>query len=159
MSSHQYLLNRHHHNLEKHPHFGHTITNDSYGHQLHPLSLHAPVVHVKATIVKVYPDRERRGAMHQHFDVKINELISIKGAPASLVDMKQDTFVAIRYGDHMGLAEPISGIAEGQEIELQGEYIDHGHAYATEDNRDRSPVIHFTHRPVGYVIYQGKEYH
>ncbi|WP_338134883.1 hypothetical protein [Paenibacillus alvei] len=93
-------------------------------------------MHVKATIVKVYPDRERRGAMHQHFDV-----------------------VAIRYGDHMGLAEPISGIAEGQEIELQGEYIDHGHAYATEDNRDRSPVIHFTHRPVGYVIYQGKEYH
>ncbi|MBU7320521.1 hypothetical protein [Paenibacillus oleatilyticus] len=157
MSS-QYLLNRHHHNLLKHPHFGHTITNDSYGHQLHPLSLHAPVVHVKATIVKVYPDRERRGAMHQHFDVKINELISIKGAAASLVDKNLDTFVAVRYGDNMGLAEPIKGITEGQEIELQGEYIDHNHAYPTEDNRDQSPVIHFTHKPVGFVIYQGKEY-
>lgn len=97
--------------------------------------------------------------MHQHFDVKINELISIKGADASLVDMTSDTFVAIRYGDNMGLAEPISGITKGQEIELQGEYIDHGHAYPTEDNRDRSPVIHFIHSPVGYVIYQGKEYH
>lgn len=116
-------------------------------------------MHVKATIIKVYLDQERRGAMHQHFDVKINELISIKGADASLVDMTSDTFVAIRYGDNMGLAEPISGITKGQEIELQGEYIDHGHAYPTEDNRDRSPVIHFIHSPVGYVIYQGKEYH
>ncbi|MCM3273587.1 hypothetical protein [Paenibacillus elgii] len=158
MSS-QYLLDRHHNNLLKHPHFGHTITNDSYGHQLHPLSLHAPVVHVKATIVKVYPDRERSGAMHQHFDVKINELISIKGADASLVDKNSDTFVAIRYGDNLGLADPITGITEGQEIELQGEYIDHNHAYPTEDNRDKYPVIHFTHKPVGFVIYQGKEYH
>ncbi|KEQ21787.1 hypothetical protein ET33_33645 [Paenibacillus tyrfis] len=152
------MLNRHHNNLLKHPHFGHTITNDSYGHQLHPLSLHAPVVHVKATIIKVFPDRERSGAMHQHFDVKINELISIKGADASLVDKNSETFVAIRYGDNLGLPEPINGITEGQEIELQGEYIDHNHAYPTEDNREKYPVIHFTHRPVGFVVYQGKEY-
>lgn len=153
-----FLLSRHHHSFFKHPHFGHTISDDSYGHQLHPLSLHGPVVHVMAVITKVYPDAETKGAMHQHFFVLIKQILSIKGSDPSIVEMGKEHFVAVRYGDHLGLSEPIQGLEAGQSIELQGEYIDENHVYASPDNRDGDPCIHFTHRPVGFVIYQGKEY-
>jgi hypothetical protein len=153
-----FFLSRHHYHLAKHPHFGHTITNDSYGHQLHPLSLHGPVVHVMAVISKVYPDAEAKGAMHHHFYVRINQLISIKGADPSVVEMDKEHFIAVRYGDQLGIQEPIQGLAEGQPIELQGEYIDENHVYTSPDNREGAPCIHFTHRPVGFVIYHGKEY-
>ena len=48
----------------------------------------------------------------------------------------------------------------GQPIELQGEYVDSGHAYPTQDNDGHPPlsVLHFTHHPVGYVIYDGQHY-
>ncbi len=143
---------------KKHPHFGHTITNDSYGHQLHPLSLHAPVVHVKAQITKVLPDAKAKGAMHHHLFVQITDLLQIRGADSSIIDMQKETFVAIRYGDHLGIKQPIPDLAVGQPIELQGEYVDENHVYLTPDNREGDPVIHFTHSPVGYVIYEGKEY-
>lgn len=153
-----FFLSRHQYHLFKHPYFGHTITDDSYGHQLHPLSLHGPVVHVKAEITKVYPDAEAKGAMHHHFFIMIKQVISVKGNDPSVVAMEKEHFVAVRYGDRLGLSEPIQGLEAGQPIELQGEYIDENHVYASPDNRDGEPCIHFTHRPVGFVIYQGKEY-
>ncbi|MBP1937587.1 hypothetical protein [Paenibacillus sediminis] len=153
-----FLLSRHQNNLFKHPHFGHTITDDCYGHQLHPLSLHGPVIHVIADIIKVHPDAEAKGSMHHHFFVMIKQIISIKGSDPSIVNLEKEHFVAVRYGDHLGIPKPIQGLEAGQSIELQGEYIDENHVYITPDNREGEPCIHFTHRPVGFVIYHGEEY-
>ena len=47
----------------------------------------------------------------------------------------------------------------GEPIELQGEYIPIASAYPTDDNSDPVlPVLHFTHHPVGYVMYKGVHY-
>jgi hypothetical protein len=83
------------------------------------------------------------------------EVIDIRGAAPSLVT--NEAFVAIRYGDREGLASPIPGLEAGKSIELQGEYIDLNHAYPTIGNPG-DPVIHFTHHPVGFIVYQGYRY-
>lgn len=57
--------------------------------------------------------------------------------------------MAIRFGDNEGLVDQIPFIA-GELTRIQGEYIDAGIAYATEDNPGLS-VLHFTHHPVGFV--------
>ena len=71
--------------------------------------------------------------------------------------VKGDAFVAIRFGDHMGLKSQIPDLAEGQPIEMQGEYIDANHAYPSTGNPGDA-VLHFTHHPVGYVLYHGQKY-
>lgn len=43
--------------------------------------------------------------------------------------MEKEHFVAVRYGDQLGINKPIQGLKEGQPIELQGEYIDENHVY------------------------------
>ena len=96
-----------------------------------------------------------KGGTHQHFLVHQIEVIDIVGGDkASVAD---EAFCAIRYGDNLGLKEKISGLKEGEEIELKGEYIDKNHALPGVGNPG-DPVIHFTHHPVGFVNYNGKHY-
>jgi hypothetical protein len=65
----------------------------------------------------------------------------------------------VRFGDNEGLDHEIDGLASGHPIEVQGEYIDLGPAYPTEDNTNPVlPVLHFTHHPVGYMLYEGEYY-
>jgi hypothetical protein len=140
---------------KQHPAYGHILTSDPLPQQNHPLSLHGPVVHVKAVIKKMENDAEGAGAMHQHFLVHQIQVLDIRGADPSLVT--DEAFVAIRYGDEEGLSRPIEGLAEGEPIELQGEYIDANHAYPSVGNPGDA-VIHFTHHPVGFVVYHGVRY-
>lgn len=142
--------------MEKHPIFGHTLASYPMAHQNHPISLHAPVVHVAATI-KNYEGiaTDHTGATHQHLIITIDKVLDIHGGDASIV--KGDAFVAIRFGDNLGLKSEIPGLAEGQPIEMQGEYIDANHAYPSTGNPGDA-VIHFTHHPVGYILYQGQKY-
>ncbi|MBS4189463.1 hypothetical protein KHA94_04415 [Bacillus sp. FJAT-49705] len=141
---------------QHHPHFGHTLADHFMDHHRHPLSLHGPVVHVKAIIKKVEEDvQNNHGDWHQHFIVQGIQVIDIDGADKSVVT--DEAFCAIRYGDNLGLKERISGLKEGEEIELKGEYIDKNHALKGIGNPG-DPVIHFTHHPVGFVNYLGKHY-
>lgn len=98
----------HHH---FHPIFGHTIANEDMKHHSHPLSLNAPVVHVKAIIKKVEKDVQVQGVSHQHFLINQIVVIGIQGGDKSIVT--DEVFVA---------------------------------------------VLHFTHHPVGFVIYKGMRY-
>ncbi|WP_090799401.1 hypothetical protein [Paenibacillus sp. GP183] len=141
--------------MKKHPYFGHTLSRDLNPQQIHPLSLKAPIVHVKAVIKKVEVDGESADGMHQHLLVNQIVVIEIRGAETSLVS--DEAFVAIRYGDAEGIPGRIAGFAEGQPIELQGEYIDVNHAHKGVGNPGDS-VIHFTHHPIGFVLYQGVRY-
>ena len=121
-------------------------------------SLGAPLACVQGTISRVFDGPENHnGANHQQFDVTITSVLKFEGGSANLVGTQ--VFVAVRFGDGEGLSQEIPGLAVGQPIELQGEYISVASAYPTEDNNDPVlPVLHFTHHPVGYVKYQGEYY-
>ncbi|MBP0726665.1 hypothetical protein J5Y03_16015 [Bacillus sp. RG28] len=140
----------------KHPFFGHTLTTNPLSEQNHPLSLHGPVVHLTAVIKLVEQDvTDQQGTSHMHFLINHVEVISVTGGDASMVST--EIFCAVRYGDSMGLSDRIDRLEEGQPIEMQGEYIDVNHAYPSVGNPGDA-VLHFTHHPIGFVIYQGKRY-
>jgi hypothetical protein len=139
----------------RHPIFGHTLANCELPHHKYALSLKGPLVHVKAVVKRVEPDKMDGHVGHMHFLIDHIEVVTIKGADKSLV--LPEAFCAVRFGDNLGLKQRILGLEEGQPIEMQGEYIDKNHAYATPDNPG-DPVLHFTHHPVGYVLYHNKRY-
>lgn len=107
-------------------HFGNTLADHFMEHHRNPLSFHAPIVHVKS-IIKLGEegDSNPEGGTHQHFLMNNIQVINIKGAPKSLVD--NEAFYAIRYGDNLGLKTPIPDLKKGDEIELQGKYINKTH--------------------------------
>jgi hypothetical protein len=118
-------------------------------------SLGAPLARVQGIIAHVFASPEHHhGANHQQFTVTIDKVLDFQGGNQDIAG--QTVFVAVRFGDTEGLDHEIEGLAAGTPIELQGEYISAADAYPTEDNRDPVlPVMHFTHHPVGFVLYQG----
>lgn len=94
-----------------------------------------------------------KGTEHQHFYIYIQEILE---GDASLVD-NTTVFVAIHYGDQDGIAEPIPNLVPGQPIVVSGKFIPARQAYKTEDNPGY-PVLHFTHHPIGFIIYNGIKY-
>ncbi|WP_018132241.1 hypothetical protein [Effusibacillus pohliae] len=140
---------------DHHPIFGHTITNQRLGHHQHPLALHGPIVHIKSVIKTVEEDVRVQGVAHHHLLIHQTAVFDVRGGDPSIV--KDEIFCSIRYGDSWGLNGPIPDLQAGQVIELQGEYIDKNHAYPSVGNPG-DPVLHFTHHPVGFVIYQGVRY-
>jgi hypothetical protein len=106
--------------------------------------------HVKATVSRKFPDRVAHdGAEHQH--IWIDALQALDGGD----DYQDNVFVAIRITEG-GIGEDIP-FQTGQEVELQGEWIPEEDAVAGEDNPGL-PVLHFTHRPVGFVRYHDRQY-
>lgn len=67
---------------------------------------------------------------------------------------KSDVFVAIRYGDRMGIMEPIEGLDEGANVHLRGEWITKERA--KEHGGRVLSVLHFTHHPIGFVCTEEK---
>ncbi|MGQ8826374.1 hypothetical protein CN575_25615 [Bacillus wiedmannii] len=144
-------------NLKRHPHYGHTLADHPMEHHRHPLSHHGPIVHVKGIIKQVEEDDTNpQGGTHQHIIVDQVEFIDAHGLPESLT-IDTIVFCAIRYGDNLGIRNRIPDLEEGEEIELQGEYLDKTTATPSEGNPGYV-VIHFTHRPVGFITYHGTEY-
>jgi hypothetical protein len=108
------------------------------------------VRHVRAVVSRVFPDRYAHdGAEHQH--IWIDQLESLDGED----DYVGNVFVAIRVTDG-GIGQDIS-FAEGHSVEMQGDWIPADEATAGEDDPGL-PVLHFTHKPVGFVVYDGQEY-
>lgn len=150
----------HHHQQHFHkaaPHKSYTA-NQFLPHHSNPHSLGAPRVRISAELTKVFAGPENHhGANHQHFRVKVTQVLKFEGGQADLVG--QELFVALRFGDGEGLSAPIADLQVGQPIEIQGEYISAAEAYPTEDNADPIlPVLHFTHHPLGYVRYHDETY-
>lgn len=96
---------------------------------------------------------DHKGAMHQHFYINITKVLE---GDESLVD-NNTVFVAVHYGDSQGIREEIPGLTAGQPIDIKGKFIPAAKAYRTDDN-PCFPVLHFTHHPVGYVIYNEIRY-
>jgi len=108
------------------------------------------VRHVSAAVARVFPDRYAHdGAEHQH--IWIDGLKALDNGE----DYDGDVFVAIRITQG-GVGQDIP-FAEGAEVEMQGDWIPAEQATAGQDDPNL-PVLHFTHRPVGFVVYQGETY-
>ena len=108
-------------------------------------------VHVSATVAKLFGERlQAEGAEHQQ--LWIDRLTSLDGDGFSYAG---DVFVAIRITEG-GIGEEIPFVA-GTPVELQGMFIPADQATAGT-NDPGLPVLHFTHSPVGFVVYDGKTY-
>jgi hypothetical protein len=106
--------------------------------------------HVSATVSRVFPDRVAHdGAEHQH--IWIDQLQALDGGE----DYAGDVFVAIRVTEG-GIGQDIPFEA-GTRVEIQGMFIPADEAEPGPDN-EGLPVLHFTHRPVGFVKYEGEVY-
>lgn len=126
-----------------------TKATKSLNHHRFKHSLGAPLIRVVGKIEKLFPAPENHhGANHQHLILNNIQVEHTEGFPEGL-EVSNEIFVAIRFGDNEGLVDPVPFIA-GELARLQGEYIDAANAYATEDNPGLS-VLHFTHHPVGFV--------
>jgi hypothetical protein len=106
--------------------------------------------HVSAVISRLFSDRySHDGAEHQH--VWIDQLHALDGGG----DYAGNVFVAIRTTpDGIGRDIPFQ---QGRPVEVQGDWIPANQATAGPDDPGL-PVLHFTHRPVGFVRYEGEEY-
>lgn len=107
--------------------------------------------HVSATVVKLFGDRVRV-ADAEHQQLWIDSLTSLNGDGFSYAG---NVFVAIRITDG-GIGQDIP-FQPGTPVELQGMFIPAAQATAGV-NDPGLPVLHFTHSPVGFVIYDGKTY-
>jgi hypothetical protein len=108
------------------------------------------VRHVNASIAQVFPDRYNHdGAEHQH--VWIDQLQALDDGSG----YAGNVFVAIRITEG-GIGRDIP-FEQGRPVEMQGDWIPADQARASEDDPGL-PVLHFTHRPVGFVRYDGTEY-
>ncbi len=106
--------------------------------------------HVSATVSRVFPDRYNHdGAEHQH--IWIAQLQALDGGN----DYAGNVFVAIRITEG-GIGQDIP-FETGAPVEMQGDWIPADQATAGDDDPGL-PVLHFTHRPIGFVRYEGEEY-
>lgn len=115
------------------------------------------LVTVVGRITEMDPRRQdQRGVPHQIFTMEIRQVLDNRmrtdAADGQLVT------AAIRYGDAESIPEPIPGLKAGQPIALRGVYIARQDARDTDGDGVRLAVIHFTHRPLGWVLYQGRRY-
>lgn len=67
----------------------------------------------------------------------------------------EDVFVAIRFGDRMGILHPVPGLDAGRVVHLRGEWIPA--AVAREHGGEHLSVLHFTHHPIGFVCTETPE--
>ncbi len=126
-------------------------------HHYHDMHLRKPdgsgrgsVRHVSAVVSRTFPDRYAHdGAEHQH--LWIGQVTALDGGS----DYDGNVFVAVRITEG-GIGEDIP-FQDGRPIELQGDWIPADEATAGQDD-PHLPVMHFTHRPVGFVRYEGHEY-
>jgi hypothetical protein len=114
---------------------------------------HVITVAGKVADESVYCKPDLKGEMHQHFYVDLDEVLE---GDSGLVDNTM-IFVAARFGDSDGFLEPVPCLAPGKPIIIRGKFIPSWAAYKTEDNPGY-PVLHFTHHPLGYIIYDGVKY-
>jgi endonuclease G len=110
------------------------------------------VVEISATIRVREPD-DNDGDRHQRLLVTVTEIF--ESDPDVDDDLQrcfstgEDVFVAIRFGDRMGILRPVPGLEAGIELDLKGEYIPKDRA--ASHGGEAVSVLHFTHHPVGFL--------
>lgn len=110
------------------------------------------VVEVKAKVAEDLGSEEA-DASHQQFLIVIDSATQVAVAVGDdverVLETQEKVFLAIRYGDSMGLTEPVHGMTVGAAIDAQGEWIPKEKAYA--HGGEKMSVLHFTHHPLGFI--------
>jgi len=110
------------------------------------------VVEVSATIDVREPD-DTDGDRHIRLRVRVTEVLhddpDVAADIKRNIDAASDVFVAIRYGDQMGLPSVPPGLDAGAQLRLKGEWIPREHAQ--NHGGEAMSVLHFTHHPIGFI--------
>jgi hypothetical protein len=110
------------------------------------------VVEIEATLKVREPD-DVSGDKHYHLRIVVTKIIvDDPDVSKDLKDAKakaREVFVAIRFGDSMGVQEEIKGLKAGAALKLKGEWITKEKALA--HGGEKMSVLHFTHHPLGFV--------
>lgn len=119
------------------------------------------VVEIEARLAKREPDDEdRKGGKHYRLRILVSKILAEDPDVAKdLKDAKakqREVFVAIRFGDSMGIQEPIKGLDQNADLHLKGEWITKEKAQA--HGGDKMSVLHFTHHPLGFICTEVKCY-
>ncbi len=131
----------------------------SIGEQLTMVRASRDLVEVSATIAVREPDDED-GDRHYRLRVNLTEVQQsdpdIDADLRRCLSSKEPVFVAIRYGDRMGILEPVAGLEKGVLVHMRGEWIPRERAHA--HGGEQMSVLHFTHHPIGFICIQQKCY-
>ena len=112
------------------------------------------VVEVEATLkVREPDDMDPSGGKHVRLRIAVTRIVvddpdvskDVKDAKAT----GRDVFVAIRFGDSLGIQETIKGLNKGAALKLKGEWITKEKALA--HGGEKLSVLHFTHHPLGFI--------
>lgn len=119
------------------------------------------VVEVKATVLVIEPDDlDTSGGKHHRLRVRVTEVLVGDPDVADDLDEALDSgravFLAIRFGDAMGVREDMQGLATNAALHLRGEWITRERAQS--HGGDRASVLHFTHHPLGFTCTSTKCY-
>ncbi len=132
-----------------------TRADQTLSHHRFSHSIGGPLIRVLANIKALFPSPGyHNGANHQHLILDNITVEYSEGLPPGSA-VSDEIFVAIRFGDNEGLADPVPFV-QGEMTRMQGEYIDAAEAYPTADNPGLS-VLHFTHHPAGFVEFPVRE--
>lgn len=113
------------------------------------------VVTVSGVVSLIDPDaQDVSGVKHQIFLMEVRDVLGESGDAPQVGEV---LLVSVRYGDAAGLDEPIPNLEAEAPIAVRGDYITPEEARATDDG-ERLGVLHFTHRPLGWVRYRGRLY-
>ena len=109
---------------------------------------------VQATLTTREPDdTDAAGGTHYHLIVRILSAdhpdARIQADVQDCIDTQRPVFVAIRFGDRMGIQVPILGLDVGAALHLKGEWITR--EQAQDHGGERMSVLHFTHHPIGFI--------
>ena len=105
-------------------------------------------------------DTDKNGGKHYRLRIAVSKIL--KDDPDVTKDLKnakstgRDVFVAIRFGDSMGILEPVKGLDKGVTLHLKGEWITKDKAQS--HGGAKMSVLHFTHHPLGFICTQVKCY-
>lgn len=111
------------------------------------------VIRVKATIKEVFPLSDK----DSHIRLVINNVRLLFSQNLERTEHFGSLYVAIRRNVSTADRKVLRGLTKGSSIELKGEYIPLANTYNVEENPGL-PVLHYTHSPVGYVLYQDNYY-
>jgi len=139
----------------------------SFPHHTSRHSTGGAVAHVLGTIAAVLADGANTGdGEHQHLRVLVTAMSPLVGPVGDPEDptfqpnlVGQTLFLAARFGDSDANHGRILFVQDAP-IEAQGEFVDTSRARPTAGNDGSDgpilPVLHFTHKPLGFIIFNGQ---
>jgi endonuclease G, mitochondrial len=111
------------------------------------------VVEIAVSVVKYLGIDNKGGDSHQQMYLNVTAALQddpdIHDDLQRVIDGKEEVFLSVRFGDRMGLPQPVPGIKAGSELRVRGEWITKDKAYA--HGGKKLSVIHFTHHPLGFI--------